>query len=764
MATVPTYVNRQVGLQLSNARMTVQASPDAFGAAIGRGMQDLGRGGQQFADAMAAVQEQEDIARAKEAENKNSRALNEAMYGEGGFMTLEGRNAVDQRKAFEDQATAIVRENGKNLPPSAARHYTQAAQARLNSIYQQSLIHTAGERKRWFKEASASRIETFANDALVNFANPAQVDKFLAAGQAELRQQGQLEGWDAATLQNREREYLSGVHKNITLRIAQNDPIAADAYMKAKASQMTGAHQYELQGALETEIKAEQSKREADAILGLGRAATRADDGTPRLPQSGRTLASVGPTRVRQFLIDKAPGKGAYAIDHLDEKFAVNLAALMQDAPPRIRDGLAIMSGHRSFAHQTRLFNNSDRTGHSVAHPGRSNHEVRSDGTAKAVDLMWNGKSLKHAPKDVVDWVHANARNYGMYFPMSWEPWHIEPVGTRGGGGAKANAVQTVAPRSNNVAPRAMAPSYDEIEERLSAIADDDVRDLTRKRVYAQLAAQDKYVEAQEKAAKAELWKYVDQGATPDQVPMEIRQAAGMSAVSSAWSYIETAAKGREIESDELLLYDMRRSAAADPASFSQVDLNEYRDRLSKAAIKELTGLQTGALTDERKAREEGLNLTNAYSQAGTQLEAVGITTVGKDGSAREEAARRIAQFQNALSMEMEAFKQANADRPPTQVDIQSMINKLLLPIVVKQEKSFWDPTNLPWSSTSESKGFLFEAGTRPDGSAVDVVVEYDDIPIDMRRAIAIDLEGELGRKPSEDEIVSRYEDVALNR
>src|SRR5690606_28441209 len=93
----------------------------------------------------------------------------------------------------------------------------------------------------------------------------------------------------------------------------------------------------------------------------------------------------------------------------------------------------------------------------------------------------------------------------------------------------------TVAPRNQSVAPRSAMPSFDDIETRLAAISDPDVRDLTRKRLYAAMEGRSKAAEANEKAAKAELWRYLDQGATPDQVPMEVRQAAGMSAVSSEW-------------------------------------------------------------------------------------------------------------------------------------------------------------------------------------------------------------------------------------
>jgi D-alanyl-D-alanine carboxypeptidase. len=760
MVKVPAY-DRNVSLRpILQSGVDVRASPEAFGAGIGRGMQDAARGVSQLGESFAQVKELEDAAKAKEADNALAGWDREAKYGENGFLTLEGKSAVEGRAAYEQQFEAKRKEFGSKLSGGAARMYDRASQARQQSAYEQSIVHTANQRKTWFKEASDARASTFADDALVSYRDTKLVNKNIAAGVLELRQKGALEGWDADTLRQREVTYVSGVHRNIALRLAQDDPLAADSYIKANSERISGADQYALKGALDTEIKVEQSKREADAILSGGRAEVGGEPIAPAgVSQAGRTLKSSGPSRVRAFLTSKAP-RGAYSVDNLDEAFGTNLAAMMQDAPPSIREGLGIMSGHRSFEHQTQLFNKSNKSGRMVARPGHSNHEVRSDGTAKAVDLSYNGRSLKHAPKEVLDWVHSNAKKYGMYFPMGWEPWHIEPIGTRGG----ADASSTIAPRSNNVAPRSAMPSFDDIEAKLSSIADPDVRDLTRKRLYTALEAQNKASEAQEKAAKAELWEYIDQGATPDQVPMEVRQAAGMAAVSSAWSYMETASKGRAVDSDETLLYDMRRYAALEPGQFADIDLNDYRDRLSKDAIKELTGLQTGALTDIRKAREDGLSLTTAFSQASDQLEAIGLTTTGKDGAAREAAAKRIAAFQNSLAAEMEAFKQANAGKNPSQLDIQSMVNKMLLPIVLKSEKSAWNPTKTPWSATAETKGFLFEAASRDDGTTVDVAVGYSDIPIDLRRGISMDLERELGRKPSEDEVVQRYEDYILNR
>ena len=80
-----------------------------------------------------------------------------------------------------------------------------------------------------------------------------------------------------------------------------------------------------------------------------------------------------------------------------------------------------LVSGHRDTATQTRLWEEAvaqygpEEARNWVAPPGHSNHEKGIAG-----DL---GGDL--------ELVAQLAPQFGLYFPMSWEPWHIEPVGSR---------------------------------------------------------------------------------------------------------------------------------------------------------------------------------------------------------------------------------------------------------------------------------------------------------------------------------------------
>ncbi|ARS70117.1 M15 family metallopeptidase [Sinorhizobium meliloti] len=767
MPKVPEYQSDVSTRPIFQQGIEVRATPDAFGASIGRGMQSAGRGIGMAGDAAAQIQALEDEANTRRARNEYLRDKDTLQYDpDKGYLQKQGKDAIDGIGEYERGLKDLRRKHASRLTPTQQRLFAQAVDPLEIDARRSGLIHKGNATKAFIVGELESGVQAFADQALMNFTSPAVAAKYIAAGQLELRRRADLEGWGAETLKLREGDFVSGVHKNIALRIAQGDPIAANEYVKKNANRLTGAHQYDLTTTLENAVAEEQSKRETDAILSSGRkVADLPGDIVGEVEAAGR--GGGGPTRSKAFLSSRsAHADRAGDTMNLDNSFADNLAALIQDAPPGIREGLGIGSGYRSNEVQERLFASSDGSGRKVAFPAGYQ---KPDGSiaqgsnhlhGRAVDLSYNGQRLDKAPQEVRDWVHQNARKYGMFFPMGYEPWHIEP--TRGDGGS------TVAARSNTISARATMPSYDDIETRLAAIADPRVRDLTRKRLYSAIEMQNKANEQTEKAARSELWKYVDQGGTPDQVPIEVRQAAGMAAVSSAWEYIEKSSKREAVESDEVLLYDMRRFAALKPEDFAEMDLNDYRDRLSKDAIKELTGLQTSALTDQRKAREEGLTLTTAFSQASSQLEAVGITTTGKEGGEREEAAKRIAQFQNALAQQMEEFKTANNGQKPTQMDIQSMVNRMLLPVVMSKsvERSFFDPLKVPGDQyrTIKRDGFLFEAGSRTDGETVAAAVEYANIPIELRRSIAADLERDLGRKPSEEEVIERYEDFVLGR
>lgn len=96
----------------------------------------------------------------------------------------------------------------------------------------------------------------------------------------------------------------------------------------------------------------------------------------------------------------------------LDPGFAAGLRCLFSKVA-----GLTIVSGFRTHAEQAQLYAEKPQL---AAPPGHSKHEV-----GLAADLGYPSETAReHA--------HAEAPSCGLGFPVSHEPWHIEPIGTEG--------------------------------------------------------------------------------------------------------------------------------------------------------------------------------------------------------------------------------------------------------------------------------------------------------------------------------------------
>lgn len=114
--------------------------------------------------------------------------------------------------------------------------------------------------------------------------------------------------------------------------------------------------------------------------------------------------------------------------DGLDAGFGSSLQALIAASGGRIY----IVSGFRTREQQTKLYNaavakhGAANAGKWAAKPGSSHHEI-----GVAADLGFADDAAR-------EWAHQNAARFGLRFPMSWEPWHIEPFGARSRGNRDA--------------------------------------------------------------------------------------------------------------------------------------------------------------------------------------------------------------------------------------------------------------------------------------------------------------------------------------
>jgi LAS superfamily LD-carboxypeptidase LdcB len=781
MPTVPVYQRSERSAPILRQNLTAQASGDDFGAQIGRGVQAVAQGVDSVGDAVTKVNALKDESLIRQRRNDYMEARRNLMYDpENGYMTKSGQAAIDARPKFEEDLKGLSAKYAEGLNGGQQNLFKRTVEPLEQDGLQSGIVHNANELKTQIAADATASSANFLNEALVNYSNPEKADKYLAAGALEIKNLAEKEGWSADVLEQKQRDYISGATQKMALRIAstgQGGPLLAKAYIEKNAGRLSADDKFELDVKMKPIIDEAEATANATDFLSRKRgqgqpdivkevvdAAGKPDNSDreePGRPAIANTpISASGPSRVRSFLISRAPGKGAAAVDGLDESFAGNLAAMIEDAPPRIREGLQIMSGHRSVERQTELWNQALAKYGSVsaarkwvAPPGRSKHNE-----GKAVDLMWNGQTLKagSAPQDVIDYVHANANKYGLYFPLGNEDWHIEPEGSRG---------TTVASKVDGPVPRSNAPSYDEIQTYLDTIQDPTVRKKTEERIYQTFEQQNKVREMAQTSARQQLWEMWERnGVTPDQAPTDLRIAAGNTAVDSINDSIRSEREGNAV-TDQNVLFGLNRMAAEDPTRFKNLDLTDYYPKLAREDRKSVNDSQNKLLTGDVEAQNNGSVYNAAYKQAEQSLASVGLTTTGIPQSkpqARQEMETQISRFQNALKVEIDQFRTQNS-KTPNYDETQTLINSLLMKSVYTQPRGAWSPMRLFDDGTDEvGSGFMFERSGRPDGSDVKPVVEFEKIPPEWQTTIRTALTERNGKAPDRQEIEAEYAAIVL--
>ncbi len=139
-----------------------------------------------------------------------------------------------------------------------------------------------------------------------------------------------------------------------------------------------------------------------------------------------RVRMITGETDLKPYLV--GGGLRPDAITGLTPGFRSSISRMIAAAPPEIQKVLRITSAYRSPAVQKVLWEKALKKYGSasaarkwVAPPGKSHHN-----RGEAVDFKYLDPKAKK-------WVHENAEAFGLHFPLGNEPWHAEPMGSRGG-------------------------------------------------------------------------------------------------------------------------------------------------------------------------------------------------------------------------------------------------------------------------------------------------------------------------------------------
>ncbi|WP_026792997.1 hypothetical protein [Pleomorphomonas oryzae] len=634
MPVVPTYEDRGIHLDPGlNFRDNIHATGEMFGSQVGEAMGKAGQGLVDVGKAVAEVKELDDTNTAKDSSNNTLGGFRDATYGKNGYMNTTGRAAVEGLDAYRKNLLQLAQDGAKGLSPLAARKYWDSTNVSINSLMDEAYKHAMQERKTWTVQTSKARVDTFRENAAASWGTPNDEKLDVIAAFTEYQHLGNLLDWNKDDLAAQSAALISDVHEDKIRRKAETDPSGAEADIETNGDFLLPEARDRLKA---TVGKAADDERTLQSAMAFAAGPRVPSERPPTLGTSDGAPAA-GPTRQKGFLLHHTASTNASAVLNLDNPFATNLAAMIEDAPTKVRDGLSI------------AFRNGADTMH---------------GEGRAVDLTYHGGGIDQAPADVQDWLRRNAGSYGLSLPI--------------GGGSGGSVVAS----TDGVAARALRPSAEAIDKHLKAIDDPSRRDIARLAIMTTLAQQSQQEQQQQQAAKAELWRQVEAGAVPDALPYTIRQAAGSSSMTVARNYVSKA-QFAPIVSDDVLLRDMRLFAAVRPEDFSRLNLNDYRDRLGKSDLKALAETQSTIGQDSRKARDEGAELKDAFDMARTRL--VNAGALPPSGEETADQRQLLAQAQNAVYTGLADFRAANPKARPTPSDIYKSVDRFVMPYYLPQ-------------------------------------------------------------------------------
>jgi len=643
-AIIKKYQQNQV--EQAIAPVGIQATKTGA-EALGRGVSDIG-------SMFDSWQDEIDTADAKSADADYSEIIRQELYADQtGFMYSQGGDSINRRGSVSERLEAEQERILSTLGPAARSRAQSAMQARLQRGLQTVDQHTAGQRQVYLDGASQARITSSVNDAIFN---PDAIGQSLSINRNEILDMADRNGWSPEETKLRLDESSTAIYGGVVDRLSKVDPVAALEYLRDNRDKMMGKEVARLESQL-VPIAREYAGRAKGAAAAAGGGA---------LPEGFDWSNHI-----------TGGGTRADAISGLDDGFEVSLAHLISAAPPEMSKGLSIGSGFRSYEVQERLWNNALKKYGSaeaarkwVAPPGKSNHNG-----GDAVDINYQGKSLKHAPKEVVEWVHSNAAKFGIHFPLSHEPWHAERLGTRG--------------------TTAWTPPSGGIESLLS-ITDPDERAAAVSEYNLLTGVRKAQTEAVRQGAEDAAFKMIESGGNINDLPMEYRQGIGREAMSSLRSYQEKLASGTTVLTDDEFYVELADRMAQKPEEFMQSDPMVWRDKLDDKDFEFFVKQRSDLIAGRRKAGADAPSITTLRTAASTALKSAGLDG---DDDLKSGFESQLLRWSSEFTSEQ--------GRAPNPLEVNDRVNQMLVPVVL-------DP-----------KGF----GNKQKGKSFQI--DYDGAPLD---------------------------------
>ena len=193
MATVPQYEIGQVkDSPVQGGQQQIQTIDEAFGSSIAQANIARGQALSQLGDQAWQVafkqRDKFDQAVLKDQDNQLQTFIREQMDDPGGYLSLTGKDALDQKAIIEKAIQERMKLLGKAVDSRILDQWKVVANQRINTAFGRISSHSARETTTYYNTVSDSRIAGALHDSITNWESRDEREKYIKFGINEVNQ------------------------------------------------------------------------------------------------------------------------------------------------------------------------------------------------------------------------------------------------------------------------------------------------------------------------------------------------------------------------------------------------------------------------------------------------------------------------------------------------------------------------------------------------------------------------------------------------
>jgi len=282
------------------------------------------------------------------------------------------------------------------------------------------------------------------------------------------------------------------------------------------------------------------------------------------------------------------------------------------------------------------------------------------------------------------------------------------------------------------------------IEEHINSIADPKLREATRAELERRQTAekQARQREREEIINQLDRQLILNPHMDLDNLPNETKKKIGASGLAELREAQKKFIESMSPITDDTVFVDLVRQSGDDPDGFADLDLLQYRDKLSPDDWRQVIDWQV-----EARIKRRELDLTVNILEEAMEIAKYQLAAIGIDDDSGLHGLKKKALFKNLLNHEIQAFRK-KYDRAPNDALIMDMIVRLTIPVVIKTPGHIWGDW---WQDSKDA--YIFEVLTDYNDAVIEPRTADFHVSYEEAKSIANTLYMDLDRDPTNEEI-----------